>query len=466
MIYDLSDKETDIKLTQVQMESEYEPDHQYIQFVENYFRSMYRDNLDMSKLKFYKADPAKGGSEISADQATDQIRSGYPLFVKHEEIADIVPIMKRGQYMYTGQDILNQHRHMNPIEFDIEAFKKETEPEAPNFFESFIAIFGIKTDRYKKHNDYVKKAEALKKNKVNLEKYNAEADAYKYAEEIGEYDSLADEFKQVEADVKAAGPVVKAAKVVKEAAKPAEAKQEAEKSDALPEDINADELENLNIGQLLPPEEKKTYSDKNGPSTLTEDQEEEYKSRIKSTDQKVKMRSSEFMGVVKKEILKGKYTGDELENMLEGMRHRYYSVGSATTKEYIEYAKVQIMVDGKRAQADKANEKFENYQLTFNAICDTIADELVKVDHNLDRDDVIKTVRFGPTIKEMTSTPEKTSELAKLVSENPAELGRRYMLEVNKAPAVEADNEPKVEHEISHNINPGVKAPENDGLSI
>ena len=174
-------KKTGVKLTASEgtLTGKEEINHEMMQNIENYFRAMISEDLDMNGLRFYDGDPLQGGKELTPDEAAAQLNDDYPLVAKHKSAPDAFPFVKRGMTLFTGRDIARVPQHEVPeVDFDVSAFRAERKPKAPGVFSKMLKAIGFKTASYRKYEEYNRKAELFKSYEKDLEKYEKEARAY------------------------------------------------------------------------------------------------------------------------------------------------------------------------------------------------------------------------------------------------------------------------------------------------
>lgn len=193
-------KKTSVNLTasEGRLTAKEEINHEMMQDIENYFRAMISEDLDMNGLRFYDGDPLQGGKELTPDEAAAQLNGDYPLVAKHKSAPDAFPFVKRGMTLFTGEDIAEVPQHKAPeVDFDVTAFKAEQQPKEPGFFSKMLSYVGIKTASYRQYSEYNRKAELLKRYEKDFEKFKKEERAYAMGKGTEEEPEFKEDFKSL-----------------------------------------------------------------------------------------------------------------------------------------------------------------------------------------------------------------------------------------------------------------------------
>ena len=425
MIYDTGYDKIDKSRTTIKLNSNYELYHEFAQFIENYARATFGENWDMSKLHFYNSDPAKGNAEVPATEAFEQLTAGYPIFVKHEDSPDVLPFMKRGINIYTGQDFLKEKKHPDlDLGFDYKEFMKAPVPPRPSAWQYILGFFGMGGDTYRNYKAYEQKLQTVQNNEYAIKRLEAEDDGYKYATEIAEKRGFAQDVKRI-------------SKTPLETLKNAKAAEKYEKV------LTVEEAENgpaLNIDELLEQADPKVNM---GDPEVPEEIQEELDARDAAIEMREQMKKSKFMKDVAEEILLNPEADEEeLIRAADFIRTMHNDVPeNISTKEYVEYAKVLLMTERKLDAGDAAMEAYriDRFNRFGDKIATAITEQLMKEQEGLDKEETYKTVRFGPTLKKMmTAKKDYPRKLAQLGVEDPAKLTNKYKEQVDKLAAKEA----------------------------
>lgn len=393
MKYDIYKKDTKINKTQVKLNSRYEGDHAVMQFVENYFRATFSDNMDMSKLRFYAGNPTGGRSygpndkagsvnparveEFTPDKAVEKINLGYPVFVQYDNNSNVIPFVKRGSDMYTGPDMAKLDKHERIIlDFKPEEFKAEKKPVLTKW-DNFWAIFNIKTENRKAYDEYERKRKELR----DFDKFNkyrdAEDPAFEEAAVIDEDESFVEEFKRVEAlNLNGKMPAAKKQEEnyemagisneeiialgnfrfdepsddkKKEDAKVAEEPKEAK---AVNEEKKAEEVKEAKPNKKVKKAKKaksiineKTVEEKvekKVEPSLSSNELTELDSRMTRNAVRMSMKKTKIFKTARSYLLKNKNDVDAVVKMLEPQRANTKIKGNFTTREIVEYALTDI----------------------------------------------------------------------------------------------------------------------------
>ena len=327
---------TGVKLTASEgtLTGKEEINHEVMQNIENYFRAMISEDLDMNDLRFYDGDPRQGGKELTPDEAVAQLNGDYPLVAKHKSAPDAFPFVKRGLTLFTGEDIAEVPQHTAPkVDFDVTAFRAEQKPKEPGFFSKMLGAIGIKTASYRQYSEYNRKAELLKRYEKDLEKYEKEERAYAMGKGTEEEPEFKEDFQAL--------------------ADPAGKLLSRRSSDRGERAVEAPEAElkdgKLQIGDLAPSDPKQTAPEDVAPIPKEE------RNLLKETKQNKhdfeEMSNSSYMGVVLGALRASK--GDEKAALktMQGFRMLNGVPDRLTDEMFIEAAKKLSYLEDKRAES-------------------------------------------------------------------------------------------------------------------
>lgn len=434
MIYQTGNRQIDKSRTKVKLNSSYDLYHEYVQFMENYARAMFEEDWDMSQLHFYISDPEKGNSPVSVEDALEQLESGYPIFVKHDNSNEVLPFMKRGDEIYTGADFAKEQKHPEiNLGFDYDEFMNEPEPPRPSILQYILGFIGFGDQTYMDYKLYKTKLELSRDNAYQITKNRAENDAYRYADELHERSGFADDMARI-----AKTPVEELIEAARKAKEPA-----AEITD---EEIEA--AGNLNIDALLQ-EAPEASSGKAAPQ-VPEEIQSELDSRDEANKKRELMQESEFMkGLMEQIRLNPGASKEDLVRGADFIRSMYQDTPEdISTEEFVEYAQTLITIADKRnastasmrevtkeLKKEHEEKRKENFgDIIANSITEQIMKEQPEDDKKpLSREVIYNTVRFGPTLKKMmNANPTYPEKMANYASSDPAYLYRKYKEQANK----------------------------------